>query len=73
MLAKAKHLESDKVNFYRADSLKISSSVPLNCNLDGEIIRDTRFDFSLEQGALNIDIKNSDRINQFLKTKKIIK
>lgn len=72
-LIKVKHLESNKVNFYRTDSLNIDSLLPLNCNIDGEIIKDTSFNFSIEKDAINIDIENSDRINKFLKIKKIIK
>ena len=72
-LAKAKHLESERVNFYRTDSLRISSSVPLNCNIDGEIIKNTSFDFSLEKDAINIDVNNSRILTKLLRSKRIIK
>lgn len=72
-LLKVKHLESEKVNFYKTNSICINSLVPLNCNIDGEIIKDTNFDFILEKNALNVDIENSKIINNFLKIKKIIK
>ena len=70
-LAKAKHLEYDKVNFYRTDSMKISSSVPLNCNIDGEIIRDTNFNFSIERDAINVDVNNSKMLTKFLKKQRL--
>lgn len=72
-LLRVKHLESEKVNFYRTNSISINSLVPLNCNIDGEIIKGTNFKFSIEKEAINADIENSDKINCFLKMKKIIK
>lgn len=72
-LSKAKHLESDLVNFYRTDSIKISSPVPLNCNIDGEIIKDTNFAFSLEKDAINVDVYNSKILTKILKSQGIIK
>ena len=72
-LIRVKHLESNMVNFYRTNSILVNSLVPLNCNIDGEIIKDTSFNFKLEKESLNIDIENSDKINRFLKIKKIIK
>lgn len=72
-LIKIQHLESNKVNFYRTDSLEINSLIPLNCNIDGEIIKDNNFDFSIIKDGLILDIDNSKVINDFLKIKKIIK
>jgi len=72
-LIRVKHIESDMVNFYRTDSIYVNFLVPLNCNIDGEIIKNTSFDFNIKKEAINVDVENSNRINHFLKTKKIIK
>ena len=72
-LIKAKHLESKKVNFYTTDKLTISSPIPLNCNIDGEIIKDTDFIFSIQKEALNVDVENSTVITKVLKLYDIIK
>lgn len=72
-LAKANHLYSRHVDFYRTNSLEIKSSVPLICNVDGEIIRDTKFNFSMEKHALNVDVENSKKFNNILKLNKTIK
>lgn len=72
-LTKGNHLDDDKVKFYRTDQIRIESRIPLNCNIDGEIFKDTKFNFSIEKESLNVDIENSKKINEFLKIKKIIK
>ena len=72
-LLNVKHLQSKHVNFYRTNSLNISSMIPLNCNVDGEIIKDTNFEFSIAKQALNVDVKNSNIITNVLKLKGIIK
>ena len=72
-LLKAKHLDSKYVNFYNSNSLTINSLVPLNCNIDGEIVKDTNFNFSIKKEAVNVDVENSERINNILKVKKLIK
>ena len=72
-LIKVKHLQSNKVNFYRTDSIDVNSLIPLNCNIDGEIIKNTNFDFSVVRNGLLLDTDNSKIINDFLKIKKIIK
>ena len=72
-LIKVEHLQSNKVNYYRTDSIEVNSLIPLNCNIDGEIIKDTNFDFSIIENGLILDIDNSKVINDFLKIKKIIK
>ena len=72
-LVKVKHLESNKVNLYRTDLLKISSHIPLNCNIDGEIIKNNNFNFTIIKNGINLDNDNSKLINSFLEKKKIIK
>lgn len=72
-LLKAKHLDSKNVDFYNTDSLTIESSSLLNCNVDGEILKANKFDFSIEKEVLNVDVENSNKINKILKAKKIIR
>lgn len=74
-LVKGKHLESKKVNFYRTNFIKINSLIPLNCNIDGEIIKGNTFDFSIQKEAINLDNTSRDYINicNLLKQKKLIK
>ena len=72
-LIKVQHLESTKVNHYRTDSIEVNSLIPLNCNIDGEIIKDTNFDFSVIRDGIILDNDNSIVINKFLRIKKIIK
>lgn len=74
-LVNKKHLESKNVDFYRTDSIKISSLIPLNCNIDGEIIKDTDFNFTIQENAINLDNNSTDYINicNLLKQKRLIK
>lgn len=72
-LIQVKHLESKNLNFYRTDSLTIDSLAPLNCNVDGEIIKDTNFDFSIEKDALNVDVENSNYFRNVLVLNGVIK
>lgn len=72
-LMKATHLESNKVNFYQTDKLSVNSSIPLNCNIDGEIITDTNFDFSIERESLNVDVRNSNIFRNVLVLSNVIK
>ena len=55
--------------------MKISSLVPLNCNIDGEIIKGNDFDFSIQNRAINLDNSSREYINicDLLKEKKLIK
>lgn len=72
-LMRAKHLNSKHVNFYNTDSLTVKSMIPLYCNIDGEIIRDTNFNFSIQKDAINVDVLNSNRFKNVLVLNKIIK
>lgn len=72
-LVKAKHIGDKNINFYKTDSLYVNSSIPINCNIDGEIIKGNYFNFSIEKEAINIDSKDQLKINEFLRVKKIIK
>jgi diacylglycerol kinase family enzyme len=44
---KGEHVNSIFVNHYQANHIKIKAEKPLNCNLDGEIIKSDTFDFSI--------------------------
>ena len=72
-LVKEKHLNSKDVNFYQTDKININSNIPLNCNIDGEIIKDTNFDFSIKKEALNVDVENSNHFRNILVLNNIIK
>ena len=72
-LVQGTHLNDKKVNSYKTDSITISSNSILNCNIDGEIIKDNKFEFSLDHNSLNVDVNNSNRITEFLKIKQILK
>lgn len=72
-LIKAKHLSSKVVNFYQTDKLSVESIIPLNCNIDGEIIKNTDFNFSIEKEALNVDVENSNYFRNLLVLNKVIK
>ena len=71
-LSSGKHLESPNIKFYSTDSISITSSVPLICNVDGEIIKESKLDFSIIGKGINYsnDILG---INKKLKEKKLIK
>ena len=72
-LMKAKHLDNKAVNFYQTDKLSVRSNILLNCNVDGEIINDTNFDFSIEKEVINVDVENSNYFRNALVLNKIIK
>lgn len=72
-LVKGTHLSDKKVNSYKTDYITISSNRILNCNIDGEIIKGNKFNFSLEHNSLNVDVNSSNKISEFLHVKKILK
>lgn len=72
-LVKGTHITDNKVNIYSANKINIESPVNLACNIDGEIIKDNKFEFSIIPNALSIDYKDNLKINKFLKEKKLIK
>ncbi len=72
-LVKGTHITDNKVNIYSANKINIESPVNLACNVDGEIIKDNKFEFSIIPNALSIDYKDSLKINKFLREKKLIK
>lgn len=72
-LIKVKHIGDSNVNYYNLDSLNITSPVPLNCNIDGEIIRDTNFDFSIKKEAIFLETNDQLKIKELLLRKNILK
>ena len=68
-------MDSKEVNFFRTDSINVDSLVPLICNIDGEIFSSTKFAFSIEKDAINIDncSKNYIELCNVLKKKRLIK
>ena len=73
MLKKGTHGNHKKVHRNKATKVSFKCDYDLVCNIDGEIIKDTNFDFSIIENGLILDIDNSKVINDFLKVKKIIK
>ena len=51
-ILREKHLKSPRVMFSKEKNITVESDIPLLCNVDGEIFRDTKFNFSvIEDGA----------------------
>ena len=67
-LSSGEHLNSDYVNLNSLDRLKIESEIPLICNIDGEIIKDNFFDFSIQKEAINY-VKDDIGLTKYLKKK----
>lgn len=72
-LIKGTHTKDNKVNIYNTDKLVIESPINLACNVDGEIIKNNKFEFSIIPNAIEIDYKDNLKINKILKEKKLIK
>ena len=71
-LLKGKHLESPHVNLYNSSKINIKSDVPITCNIDGEIIKDTSFDFSIEREAIKYS-NDTIEVCKYLRKQKLIK
>lgn len=67
------HISDNHVMISSADEIQISSQIPLICNVDGEIIKDTHFSFSLQKQSLKIKQNEELGINKMLHLKKILK
>lgn len=72
-LIRVKHLSDKHVEYYKTDKLCIESDIPINCNIDGEIIKNNKFDFSIEKEKMRIDNDDMFNVNKILKEKKLIK
>jgi YegS/Rv2252/BmrU family lipid kinase len=71
-LINAKHTKSGYVDIYNKDSISIKSDNPILCNIDGEVMIDTKFDFHLEKSAIKYS-GDSIGICKVLRRKKLIK
>ena len=71
-LINAKHTKSRYVDICNKDSISIKSDNPILCNIDGEVMIDTKFDFHIEKGAIKYS-SDSIGICKVLRRKKLIK
>ena len=71
-LINAKHTKSKYVDICNKDSISIKSDNPILCNIDGEVMIDTKFDFHLEKSAIKYS-SDSIGICKVLRRKKLIK
>ena len=71
-LAKSNHLTDKKINYYNTDNISIESNIPLICNVDGEIIKDNKFNFIIKKQAIEYKQLDNNLKNKLL-LKKIIK
>lgn len=55
-----------KFNYY---NLRVESEEPIICSVDGEIIKDTCFEFDLIQNAIKVDTGDNLGIKQYIKRK----
>lgn len=72
-LIKVKHKDDPNVIRYKSNGLVVESEIPLLCNVDGEIITDTKFNFSISSDAVRVFNQDTLGINGLLKEKKLIK
>lgn len=49
-----KHEKSKRIIRYSDKALKIESDSPVTCNVDGELLTDTKFDIRLEKSAIKV-------------------
>ncbi len=71
-LIKVEHINDPNVKFYKTDCINIESPLEINCNLDGEIIKGKKFDFSINKNAISLS-NDELKINEYLKSLRIIK
>ena len=67
------HTSDNHVMISSSDEIQMLSQIPLICNVDGEIIKDTHFSFSLQKQGLKIRQNEELGINKMLYLKKILK
>ena len=72
-LLKGTHELDNSVITYKTNIIKVESDIDLVCNVDGEIITGNSFDFKVEESSIKLDNTGTLKINQLLKSKKIIK
>ena len=54
MLLKGKHEKSKFVEYWRTNGITVESSIPIICNVDGEIIEDKKFNFEIIENGINL-------------------
>lgn len=69
-LLKGTHMTDKNVNFTTLNQILIDSDIDLICNLDGEIIKSKKFDFSVINNSINYKINDELHINKVLKLEK---
>lgn len=72
-LLKSTHIYDNNVDLYRSDKVIVESPIKLCCNVDGEIIYDTKFNFQLNKSAINLYKDDDLKVLSLLKDKKLIK
>ncbi len=66
---KGDHLEQKGVNFLKANNIKIESKEPIYCNIDGEVITGTSFDFNLIPNGITITNQIPEKVKKIIYTK----
>ena len=67
-IIKQSHLESSKVTSFKEQGIIIESDEILLCNVDGEIIKDNRFEFGVLPNALTITNDIPQYVKRMIKT-----
>ena len=68
-LLKGSHEGSKYVKKFSSYNLRVESSEEIICSVDGEIIKDSCFEFDLIQRALKVDTSDTLGIKQYIKEK----
>lgn len=63
-----KHLNSPLVMFSKERSIKVESDIPLLCNVDGEIFKDTKFNFSVIENGVTVTSDVPQYVKKAIKT-----
>ena len=69
-LLKGTHITDKNVNFTTLNKIVVDSDIDLICNLDGEIYKSKKIDFSIINNAINYKINDELHINKILKLEK---
>ena len=69
-ILKETHLESSKVMSFKRQRIVIESDETLLCNVDGEIIKDKRFEFGILPNALTLTKSIPQYVKNAIKTVK---
>ena len=63
---KEKHLDNNHVEVSRIKNLKVSSNFPIMCQADGEVFKDTNFNFQIMPKKLTITNRIPDNIKRMI-------